>query len=73
MILKNLHTYQRFVYVIHTVADYSAYEISRLFTTTAKIIEAALESEQTNVDRIIAAYNKKNQKPMTFNLEAFLM
>ncbi len=64
IVLKNLPTFHRFIYVLNTVCEYSADQISRIFATNVRAIENALDSEQVNVDKIVTvARRKKGELP----------
>ncbi len=59
IILKNLPTLYRYIYVLHTVCDYTAEEISKIFSTNLRAVENALEAERTNIEKIVAIARRK--------------
>ncbi len=71
IILKNLPTFHRFIYVLNTVCEYSIDQISRIFATTTRIIENALDSEQTNVEKIVAIARRKREKLPAYTTQDF--
>lgn len=71
MILSNLPVFQRFLYVIHTVAGYSEEELAKLFNVKAKIIRKALEDEAANVSRIIALAEKNLETKVNMDIDSF--
>lgn len=52
IILANLPVFQRFLYVIHTVAGYSEDELAELFAIKVKVVKKALEDESANILKI---------------------
>ncbi len=71
IILKNLPTFHRYIYVLNTVCEYSVEQISRIFATTTRIIENALDSEQTNVEKIVAIARRKREKLPAYATQDF--
>lgn len=71
IILSNLPVFQRFLYVIHTVAGYSEDELAKLFGIKAKIVKKALEEEAVNVSRIVELTEKYLKMNMNMNVGIF--
>ncbi len=71
IILKNLPTFHRYIYVLNTVCDYSIEQIARIFATNVRIIENALDAEQTNVDKIVAIARRKREKLPAYATQDF--
>ncbi len=71
IILKNLPTFHRYIYVLNTVCEYSVEQISRIFATTTRNIENALDSEQTNVEKIVAIARRKREKLPAYATQDF--
>ncbi len=71
IILKNLPTFHRFIYILNTVCEYSIDQISRIFATTTRIIENALDSEAANVDKIVAIARRKRSDLAAYTTQDF--
>ncbi len=71
IILKNLPTYHRYIYVLNTVCDYSVDQISRIFATTTRVIENALDSEAANVEKIVAIARRKRSDLAAYTTQDF--
>lgn len=71
VILSNLPVFQRFLYVIHTVAGYSEDELAGLFHIKPKIISKALGDEAANVSRIVSLAEKHKGAGMSMDAESF--
>ncbi len=71
ILLKNLPAFHRYIYVLHTVCDYSPEQISRIFATTVRVIENALEAEPLNVDKIVAAARRKRSSLPEYTTQDF--
>ncbi len=61
IILKNLPTFHRYIYVLYAVCEYSIDQIARIFATTTRVVENALDSEATNVDKIAQIARRKRE------------
>ena len=51
---------QRFIFVLHTVGDFSSEQIAKLIKTDSKIIDKALEAEKENVNYILQQTSKQD-------------
>lgn len=71
MILKNLPTLHRFIYVMHTACDYSIKQIAEVLNTNADTIRAAVEAEETNVNRIAALASAMTKTEIKMGLAEF--
>ncbi len=71
IILKNLPTYHRYIYILNAVCDYSVDQISRIFATTTRIIENALDSEAANVEKILAIARRKRSDLPAYTTQDF--
>ncbi len=71
IILKNLPTFHRYIYVLNTVCKYSVEQISRIFAATTRTIENALDSEQANVDKIVAIARRKRGNLSEYTIQDF--
>ncbi len=71
IILKNLPAFHRFIYVLNTVCEYSVDQISRIFATTTRIIENALDSEASNVEKIVAIARRKRSDLPAYTTQDF--
>ncbi len=71
IVLKNLPTFHRYIYALNTICEYSAEQISRIFVTTAKVIENALDSEQYNVDKIVSIARRVRKELPEYTTQNF--
>ncbi len=71
IVLKNLPTFHRFIYVLNAVCGYSAEQISRIFATSVRNVENALNAEQVNVDRIVAITRQKRAELPVYSVQEF--
>ncbi len=70
-VLNNLPSFHRFIYVLNTVCVYDAEQISRIFGTSTRLIENALDAEAINVDKIIAIARQKKPHLPEYNTQKF--
>jgi len=71
IIILNLPVFQRFLYVIHTVAGYSEDELAKLFGIKVKIVKKALDEEAVNVSRIVALTEKYLKMKVNMDADMF--
>lgn len=64
IVLNNLPPFHRFIYVMDAIGGYTQEEIARAFNTTVKVIDNALDVENTNIQRILTAARKKKDVPI---------
>lgn len=71
IILSNLPDLHRFIYVLHTVAEFSNEEIAKMFGLNVKMVESALDAEEANIRRIMELAGEKLGKDMSMTVEEF--
>ncbi len=71
IVLKNLPTFHRYIYILNAVCGCSAEQISRIFATSVRNIENALNAEQINVDRIVAITRQKRTELPVYSAQEF--
>lgn len=71
VILKNLPTLHRFIYVLHTVLEYSDTQIAELLKINKYAVSAALAAESTNVMRILLIMSETTKKTASMTADEF--
>lgn len=71
VILKNLPTLHRFIYVLHTVLEYSDTQIAELLKINKYAVSAALAAESTNVMRILLIMSEATKKTTSMTADEF--
>ena len=70
-LLASLPPLHRFIYVLHSIGEWSEEEIAELIHTKPDVIKAALDAEQMNLDRIAQVIKQKTGKESSISKEEF--
>ncbi len=71
MVLKNLPILHRFIYIMHTVCDYNINQIAEVLKTNNETIQIAVNAEDVNINRIIAAACAKSKTQFSMTKTEF--
>ena len=70
-ILASLPPLHRFIYVLSSIGEWSEEEIAELLHTKPDVIKAALDAEQTNLDRLTYAIKQKTDEDASISVQEF--